>query len=482
MPLTRRSVLRAGALAPVALSFPGAPLRAGTSPNDEIRVAVIGFRGRGRSHIKGLHALPGVRVTALCDVDSKVLAKEAAAFAKRNEEVTQHTDFREVLDRDDVDAIAVATPNHTHALIAVLACQAGKDVYLEKPVSHNVWEGRQIVRAARKHDRIVQTGTQARSSHALAEAIEWLQAGNLGPIEVARCLNYKPRKSIGKVDGAQTVPAHIDYDLWCGPVAKDPLRRKNLHYDWHWVQSTGNGDLGNQGIHYVDICRWALGESALAPRVFSVGGRVGYDDDGDTANTQVVVQEYESAPLVIEVRGLPRNRAEQDGKWRMDQHRGVGIGAIIHCEGGELAIPSYSRAIAKDAAGEVIEEWKGAKNHFENFIDAVRARKAETLTADIVEGHISSALCHTGNISQALGEPASRDEVREAIGDHPAAQETWARMEKHLEANAIDIGASDFRVGPWLELDPSTEMFRDARANALLRRADRAPFAVPGIE
>jgi len=182
---------------------------------------------------------------------------------------------RKLLDDKNIDAISTATPNHWHALISVWACQAGKDVYVEKPVSHNVWEGRKIVEAARKYNRIVQTGTQSRSSAALREAIAWVQAGNIGKIKIARGLCYKPRPSIGKVDGPQPVPESINYDLWCGPAPKTPLMRTKLHYDWHWVWATGSGDIGNQGIHQMDICRWATGKAELSPRIVSVGGRLG---------------------------------------------------------------------------------------------------------------------------------------------------------------------------------------------------------------
>ena len=216
--------------------------------------------------------------------------------------------------------------------MAVLAIQAGKHVYVEKPVSHNVSEGRRIVEAARTHNRICQAGTQSRSMSGMRESIEFVHNGGIGKVRLARGLCYKPRPSIGKVTGEQALPTTIDYDLWCGPVAKEPLRRKSLHYDWHWVQSTGNGDLGNQGIHQMDVCRWALGETGLPRAVRSVGGRLGYDDDGNTPNTQFAVFDYEKAPLVFEVRGLPREKPKGEGDVVILEEGDV----ITHVDGKEI--------------------------------------------------------------------------------------------------------------------------------------------------
>ena len=214
--------------------------------------------GADRTTLPACRKIKGVRIVALCDVDSAVLdcgSQQRRTTAARK--VTGYQDIRKLLENDDIDAVTIATPNHWHSLAAIWAIQAGKDVYVEKPVSHEVWEGRQLVNAARKHSRIVQTGTQSRSSAALIEAIQWLREGNLGKIKLARGLCYKRRPSIGKTTGPQPVPATVNYDLWCGPAPLDPLRRAKLHYDWHWVWNTGNGDLGNQGIHQMDIARWA---------------------------------------------------------------------------------------------------------------------------------------------------------------------------------------------------------------------------------
>ena len=365
----------------------------------------MGFNSRGNDHIAGFKKIKGVRLVALCDVDSNVLEKGRADLAKDGIQVQTYTDVRKLLESGEIDAISTATPNHWHALLATWACQAGKDVYVEKPVSHNVWEGRQIVAAARKYGRIVQTGTQSRSNPGLREAIAWLHAGNLGAIQVARGLCYKPRQSIGNVAVPTQVPDHINYDLWCGPSPLKPLMRSKLHYDWHWQFITGNGDLGNQGIHQMDIARWALGATTLSPKVFSVGARAGYQDNGDTPNSQFVYHQYEKASLIFEVRGLPKAKEYQDARWNksMPEFRGAQVGVIIHCENGYMVIPSYESAKAFDKNGREIKSWKQGADHYANFVAAVRSRRSSDLNAEILEGHLSSALCHTGNISYLLG-------------------------------------------------------------------------------
>lgn len=449
--------------------------------NDDVRFAVVGFheKGRGDAHIKGLREVKsGTRLVALCDVDRDHLDKELARCRDNGDKVEGYTDIRKLLENKDIDVVSFATPNHWHALGSIWAMQAGKDVYVEKPVSHNVWEGRQIVAAASKLGRIVQAGTQSRSSHGIREAIQWVHEGHIGKILRARGLCYKRRPSIGKVDGPQTVPASVDYDLWCGPAPKDPLRRKNLHYDWHWVWPTGNGDLGNQGIHEMDVARWALGETALSPRILSVGGRLGYLDDGTTPNTLVIFHDYPAAPLLFEVRGLPSGV----GSKSMDKYQGAGVGIVVECEGGKMVIPNYTSARILDKDGKELKQFKGTSSHFANFIDAVRSRKPADLHGPILEGHLSSALCHTGNISYRLGQPHSPEEIREAVKANKDLAEALGRMEQHLAANQVDLHKTPAILGAVLKMDPQTERFLDNdKANQMLTREYRQPFVVPEI-
>ncbi|PYJ08775.1 MAG: dehydrogenase [Verrucomicrobia bacterium] len=444
--------------------------------NGDIRFAVVGFHGRGGDHIQGMRGVKGTRLVALCDVDKNVLDGAVGKCQERGEKVEGYTDVRKLLENKNIDVVTFATPNHWHSLGAIWAVQAGKDVYVEKPVSHNVWEGGQVVAAARKHGRIVQAGTQSRSSPGLREAIAWLHEGHLGKIIRARGVCYKRRPSIGKVDGPQPVPASIDYDLWCGPAPKEPLMRKHLHYDWHWVWPTGNGDLGNQGIHEMDVARWALGEPELSPRVVSVGGRLGYVDDGTTPNTLIVFHDYKAAPLIFEVRGLPAS----EGSGKMDRYRGADIGVVVDCEGGSMVIPSYSRALAYDKEGKEIKTFEGGASHYENFIKAVRSRNHTDLNADIQEGHLSSALCHTGNISYRLGKTQSPEETREAAKDNKDLTEALGRMEEHLGANQVDLHKTPATLGAVLNMEPKSEKFvGNAAANQMLTREYRKPFVVP---
>lgn len=480
--LSRRSFLRGSGASFLACALP-TPRATGTvwRPGEEVRIAVVGVRGRGRDHIEALRKLADVRIVALVDVDRDVLGRAAKNFTDRGEKVDTCADLRTVLERKDVDAVTIATPNHWHSLQAIWACQAGKDVFVEKPVSHNIWEGSQLVAAARKYGRIVQAGTQSRSSPGLAEAIAWVQAGNLGKIRLARGICYKPRPGIGKVAGPQTVPESIDMDLWTGPAPKKPLRRRNLHYDWHWDFDTGNGDIGNQGIHQMDVARWALGETGLCSRAISIGGRLGYDDDGDTPNTQIAVYDYARAPLVFEVRGLPHDKAAQAQDWGkgMDSCENLRIGVVIYCEGGTLRIADSARAIACDAAGKEIRKFERGADHFANFIAAVRSRKVSDLTADVREGHLSSALCHVGNVSHRLGAKCGKNEILAALDKHDHATEACARMFTHLEQNGIDLDGTPLHLGAWLDLDPTSERFADAAANRLATREYRAGYAVP---
>jgi predicted dehydrogenase len=470
--ITRRKFLKSSAVASAVVSFPASSWARIMGANDAIRMAVVGFNGQGRSHINGFSKIEGVRLVALCDVDSDVLAREAKKLGDAGNTVETYTDVRKLLASREVDAISTATPNHWHALVSIWACQAGKDVYVEKPVSHNVWEGRKIVEAARKYNRIVQTGTQSRSSAALREGLAWVQQGNLGKIKISRGLCYKPRPSIGKVDAPQPVPASIDYDLWCGPAPKGPLMRTRLHYDWHWVWPTGNGDLGNQGIHQMDIARWALGKNAVSPRVISVGGRLGYVDDGETPNTQFVVHDYGDSLLIFEVRGLPAKAGVKE----MDRYRGQDVGHVVECEEGYLA-----GTTAYDKQGKEIKKFESrGESHHENFIRAVRSRKPSDLTAEILEGHLSSALCHTGNISYRLGKECNPDEMSEALKNNKAACETLDRFQEHLAANGVDLRVKKATMGAFLTMDPKTERFTgNDKANQLLTRDYRKPFVVP---
>jgi predicted dehydrogenase len=473
--LTRRQFLQ-GSAALAGASLVGRPAaadeprpRAGAA-NDRIHVAVLGVHGRGRDHVRGYAGRNNCVVTHVCDADSAV-AGPALADAERlqRRRPTYVQDLRRIMDDSSIHVVSIATPNHWHALAAIWALQAGKDVYVEKPVSHNVSEGRRIVEAARRHNRICQAGTQIRSSTGVRQAIEFLRSGGLGRVRVARALCYKRRGSIGRTSGPQSVPGTVDYNLWCGPAPDRPPRRQRFHYDWHWFWDYGNGDLGNQGVHQMDVARWGLGKNELARSALSLGGRFGYVDDGETANTQLCVFNYGDAELIFEVRGLPTR-----------PYRDVTVGNVFHCANGILVFPTYSTAVAYDNAGNELRRFQGPEDHFGNFIRAVRSRRREELTADILEGHHSSALCHLANVSYRLGRPQPFRERTRAFGDDREAYETLARTQEHLGENRVPLDQTNYQLGRRLTVDAQAERFvGDDEANRYLTRQYRRGFEVP---
>jgi hypothetical protein len=487
---SRRYFLAGSAAAGAGLMLSSTRLRA-QGANDDIRVAVIGFNGRGSSLIGELLKVKGARLVALCDADQAVLDKKVAQLSKGDKPVKldQTTqDLRRVLENKDIDAIVTATPNHWHSLITVWACQAGKDIYTEKPVSHNIWEGRKATEAVEKYKRIAYAGTQRRSDVNFKKAVEWLHAGNLGKILYARAFCYKPRGEVPFAEpGKNPIPSTVDYDLWAGPTPKVPIKRKSLHYDWHWVWETGNGDIGNQGIHEMDQGRWALQQPALAPRVFSFGGRFVYDNDAATTpNTLISVFDYQPAPLIFEVRGLPVNQAEQSKRDpRMDAYKpgDVRIGVVVKCEGGYFA-SGNGGGWTYDNSGKKIEQFvaQGNGDHMANFIKAVRSRRQSDITAPMLEGHVSSALCHMGNVSYRLGAQKSTEEIAETVKSDKNAMDSLERLKTHLAANGLDLTSQKVVLGPSLEFDPKAERFTGTMgdaANKYVKDEYRAPFVIP---
>jgi predicted dehydrogenase len=444
-PVDRRDFLRSSAAMAAGLTTFGATsARAGdgdadsekdkdrdakkAGPNDVLRLAVIGVRGRGMEHLAGFGRLGDVRITTICDADRNVIGRAMSTVEKKYGRAPKYVqDMRKVFDDPEVDAVSIATPNHWHALATIWACQAGKDVYVEKPVSHNVSEGRRMVEAARKYGKVVQTGTQCRSHKGMQDAIAFLNSGKLGKVYMAKGLCYKWRPSIGFKDDAP-VPDGLDYNLWTGPAAMLPFNANRLHYNWHWFWNTGNGDLGNQGIHQMDIARWGLGKSEFPKAVQTSGGRLGYKDQAETPNTEHVAMEFDDCLLQFEVRGLPTN-----------DEAGAKVGVVFYGSEGILSITSYTKW--QTYFGQHLEKGPGgdgAGDHFANFAKAVKARDPKTLAADIEQGHLSSAYCHLGNIA--------------------------------------------YRLGRKLHINPSSESFvNDPEADAMLTREYRAPFIVPKV-
>jgi predicted dehydrogenase len=395
--------------------------------NGRVRVAVLGVNGRGKDHIAGFQGLPDAEVALLCDPDSNVAAERARSFEQRySRKVETATDLRQVFERKDIDAVSVATPNHWHSLAAIWACQAGKDVYVEKPASHNVWEGRKLVEAAHKYNRIVQHGVQLRSSEAVQEAVQLLRKGVIGKVYMARGLVYRWRPSIGRKP-EEPVPPYLDYNLWTGPAHLRPFSRRLVHYNWHWHWDYGNGDVGNQGIHETDMCMWGL-DVGLPERITAMGDKFLFDDDKETPELLTTLYHYPKQKKMIqfEVR-----------HWCTNEEHGVGVGNIFYGSEGYLLIRGYDTyEVYLGQKREKGPARKAGGNHYANFIKAVHSRKTSDQNGPVETAHLASALAHVGNIS--------------------------------------------FRLGRVLQFDPSQERFLgDDEANKMLKRNYRAPFVVP---
>ncbi len=438
---SRRTFIKQSAAAAAVLTIPTIIPAHAFGANDRIRAAVLGLNGRGKSHVSGLMAQNNVEVVTLCDPDMNVLKNSQKSFKEKyNKEVALVQDLRKVYEDKNIDVVGIATPNHWHALSVIWACQAGKDVYVEKPGSHNVWEGRKMVEAANKYDRIVQHGVQLRSSPAINEAIGLLREGYIGRVYMARGLVFRWRPSIGN-HPVESVPEGLDYDLWTGPAQKQPFSKNLVHYNWHWNWEYGNGDVGNQGIHETDLCMWGL-DVGLPTKITSMGGKFLWDDAKEVPEVLTSVYNYpeEKKMIQFEVR-----------HWNTNTEEGVTVGNIFYGEKGILVVDGYNKY--KTYLGQKREPGKsgddggkeasgmdrgdsGTDGHFKNFIDAVRNRDKKILNGPVETAHLSSALAHLGNIA--------------------------------------------YRLERVLTFDPKNEKFvNDKEADRMLTRDYRAPFIVP---
>jgi len=437
-PVTRRQFLQRTSTAAAPAAVMAAPaifasderpkdeLGRTIGPNDEIRTAILGIRNQGKNHIKYHQATPNVRIATLCDPDQRLFAERAELVA--GGKPATEIDFRRVLDDKNIDCVCIAMPNYWHALATVLACQAGKDVYVEKPATSCIAEGRKMIEAGKKYDRIVQVGTQMRAHSARQEGIRLLRDNVLGGVYMVRAFIYNPRESIGRQENSP-VPEGVNYDLWMGPTKEQPFNPNRFHYNWHWFWETGNGEIGNNGPHMADLIIQGLDRQETLPvKIGSQGGRYVWNDQGETPNSQVTTYTYADGLMVtLEIRNLPSNKEVDDNE-----------GAIFFGPKGYLVITGDSCQLVIDKKPKPKQTGSGA--HCElvrNFYDAVRSRKKSDLLAPIEYGHTGAALCHLGNIA--------------------------------------------YRLGRTIEFDPKTETFpRDEAANALLTREYRKPFVMPG--
>jgi predicted dehydrogenase len=387
--------------------------RRALAANDKLRIAVIGTNGRGRDHIQGIMALPDAEVVTLCDVDLNVGQQRAAEMEKKyGKKPTVVQDLRRVFDDKEIDAVTIATPNHWHALAAIWACQAGKDVYVEKPGAHNIFEGRKLVEAAHKYNRIVQHGVQLRSSEAVREAVDHLRKGTIGNVYMARGLVFRWRPSIGK-KGVEPVPPGIDYDLWTGPAQMEPFSRRIVHYNWHWTWNYGNGDVGNQGIHETDLCMWGLGVDTLPSKITAMGGKFLFDDDKITPEVLTTLYHYPDQKKLIQFEVRP---------WCTNAEDGASVGNIFYGSEGYLVVKGYDTyEIYLGQNKQKGPSRRAGGDHYANWTKAIRSRKTSDQNGPVESAHLSSSLAHLGNISYRLGRVLTFDAAKEKfVGDKEA--------------------------------------------------------------
>jgi predicted dehydrogenase len=464
--------------------------------NDTIRIGVAGVNGRGGNHISEYTSMEKVQITYLIDPDNQVSGRRVRDVESRSQVKPKTVqDIRKALEDKELDAVSVATCNHWHSLITIWACQAGKDVYVEKPISHNIFEGRKCVEAAKKYGRVVQHGTQSRSSLSMAKAIAAAQSGKYGQLLVSHGSASKPgkgRSSIG-FKPYTTPKSDFNFDLWLGPAPMQPFH-ENLHpYNWHWFWDTGNGEIGNQGVHQMDIARWAIKAMNLPTKVYSIGGRFLHDgpDQAQTPNMQMAVMEFgDGGPILLfEVRGLTgdRNRPNfpQDVANSFYTTEGVIKGGDEGRRGGYMFHPKNG---GPPQPLEVPEPKITVADAFPAFINAMRTRKPEDNNCDAEVAHYSAACCHLGNISYRLGGGAPRNyKDAEAVASknkNKQVAECLARIRDNCKGYSLPIDEMTWTIGPELTFDPATEKFTGssevvAAANKLLTRDYRAPYVVP---
>lgn len=447
-------------------------------PNDKIRVAVIGVNGQGGAHLGEWMKNPEVDLVAVCDCDPAAYAKHEGRFKSLPKAPRYEQDVRKLLEDKTIDAVSIATPNHWHALMSIWAMQAGKDVYIEKPCSQTVAEGRVMTQWARKLGRMCQMGVQSRSMPGMRQTLEFVRSGKLGKVDAAHAICYRRRDSIGLTGQPAPIPAGLDFDLWCGPAPLEVPKRKRLHYDWHWFWATGGGDITNQNPHELDKARWGLGKQELPKSVVSLGGRLGYVDDAEAANCQLTVYRWDDAVVISDVRGLPIKSSVNYGL----KHPGFqgALNVWYGSEGYALGL-GYTGGVAYDYDGKELGKWNGGEyqHHFVNFLKAVRSRKHEDLHLDIEDAHLSSALAHLGNVSLRLGQTTEPGANKTEFAGHKRSEQSLESFQQYLGESQIDYQKTALRIGRTVTIDPKTERSSDDEANAMFGRVYRKGFELP---
>ena len=428
--MNRRDFLSrtAAATAGLAAALPSRSY-AQASPNDTINVAIIGIRGdnkghptwtargRGQDHYEHLSKIKNVRISHVVDIDERHF-KTSLGYLKETYggDPKTETDFRRVLENRDVDAVTIAAPDHWHALMTIWACQAGKDVYVEKPISHNIMEGRRMIDAARRYNRVVEVGTQRRSGVVLAKAVQFLRDGGLGKVYMGKTVMYRQRDPIGVVANS-SVPPGVNYDMWLGPAPSRPFNENHFHYHWHFFWEYGTSDLGNTGVHSLDAVRWLLGKQEHPRTVSCIGGlyEAGAPTDQTVPNTQYATYQYaDGTELHADIRN-----------WYAGPPEAAGV--FIYGSKGWMKVGDNQAQVyfgRKNEPGPTLtadEKRDGGQSHFENFTDCMRSRKTAELRASVEDGHLSTSLCHLGNIAYRVGRSLKFDSATERfVGDDDA--------------------------------------------------------------
>lgn len=408
--LQRRTFIKAAAAVPAAASAASANSVLGA--NDRIRAAVLGVNGRGQSHMYGLQPLKNVEVTTFVDPDLSIARKRAGEFeGKHGHRPKVVQDLRRVIDDKEIDVITIATPNHWHTLAAIWACQAGKDVYVEKPATHTFNEGLSLIAAARKYNRIVQNGVQLRSNEAFHEAVAKMREGAIGKVYMGRATIFKWRPALEAAPDEQP-PSTLDYDLWVGPGKWRPYSRKHVHYNWHWTWDFGNGEIGNQGIHELDMLQWGL-DVTLPDEVMSSGGRYLWDDHRETPEMLSTLMQFRKERKMAEV---------EVRFWHSNHETRSANGNIFYGSEGYLAISGYKKwEIFRGRKPELVAKGEAPTRHFENFVQAVRSRKTEDQNGPVETAHYSAALAHLGNIAFQRGKKLEFDREANRFRNDEAA-------------------------------------------------------------
>ena len=476
--LNRRQFLSATAVAGVTTSLAPRSLWA-ANKNDEINLGFISCGGRGMKLMRQFKEVEGVNIAGLCDVDEKRLGQAKELHPKAQTWV----DMRDMIASDSIDAVVISTCNHWHCLAAIWAMEAGKDVYVEKPLSHSQWEGRQAVAAARKYNRICQVGTHQRSDPMQAEIKKFLHEDKaLGEIKAARVNRYGIRASIGKLDKPLQIKKDVAYDLWLGPAQDQPIFREKLHYDWHWDWNTGSGEMGNWGVHLLDDLRNTVFRDSvpLPSRIIAGGARIAWDDAGQSPNVHFAHFDTGSIPVAIGITNLPAT----PGGEKSPEHPGPSSGYIAYCEGGRFE-GQRGKGAAFDRDGKKIKEFSGTGDilHQENFIEAVRKQDRSILNAEIAVGNDSTGWCNMANIAFRAGTTFTREQADAVNQEH--WQSLIGEMDKHVNDHGLQLDGGQFRMSGLMTIDPETGQFVGEFAdagNAFLKREYRKGYEVPELE